>query len=66
MYFCAGTPITFQSLTHIPLDCTKLPRKTWGLAIGTLALGSGGLVGIPAAPAALPAGERREDVRMLT
>jgi hypothetical protein len=33
-------PITFQSLTHIPLDCTKLPGKTWGLAMPPLAVGA--------------------------
>jgi hypothetical protein len=66
MYFCAGTPITFQSLTHVPLDCTKLPEKTWGPAIGSIAVGGGGLAGIPVAPAALPAGEWRWGVCMLT
>jgi hypothetical protein len=66
MYFCAGAPITFQSLTHVPLDCTKLPEKTWGLTIGSLAVGGGRLTGIPAAPAALPTGERRWGVCMLT
>jgi hypothetical protein len=59
-------PVTFQSLTHLPLDRTKLPGKTWGLAMGSLAVGGGGLAGIPAAPAALPAGERWWGVRMLT
>jgi hypothetical protein len=36
------TPRTFQSLTHIPLDRTKLPRKTWGLAMPPLAVGQRG------------------------
>jgi hypothetical protein len=38
-------PVTFQSLTHLPLDRTKLPGKTWGLAMGSLAVGGGGLAG---------------------
>jgi hypothetical protein len=59
-------PVTFQSLTHPPLDHTKLPGKTWGLAMGSLAVGGGGFAGIPAAPAALPAWERQWGVRMLT
>jgi hypothetical protein len=66
MYFCAGAPITFQSLTHVPLDCTELLEKTWGLAIGSLTVGGGGLAGIPAAPTTLPAGERQWGVCMLT
>jgi hypothetical protein len=59
-------PVTFQSLTDLPLDRTKLPGKTWGLAMGSLAVGGGGLTGIPAAPAALPVGGRWWGVRMLT
>jgi hypothetical protein len=55
MYFCAGTPITFQSLTHIPLDCTKLPGKTWGLAMPPLAVGGSAAPANSGEPAALPA-----------
>jgi hypothetical protein len=45
---------------------TKHPVRTSGLAIEPLTMGGGGLTGIPAAPAALPAGERRGVVHMLT
>jgi hypothetical protein len=41
-------PATFQSLTHIPLDRTKLPGKTWGLAMPPLAVGAARLRPIPA------------------
>jgi hypothetical protein len=41
MYFCAGVPRAFQSVTNVPLDCTKLPEKTWGLAMPPLAMGGG-------------------------
>jgi hypothetical protein len=47
MYFCAGAPRTFQSLTNVPLDCTKLPEKTWGLAMPPLAMGAARLWLIP-------------------
>jgi hypothetical protein len=48
MYFCAGAPRTFQSLTNVPLYCTKLPEKTWGLAMPPLAMGAARLRPIPA------------------
>jgi hypothetical protein len=38
---------TFQSLTHIPLYCAKLPGKTWGLAMPPLAVGAARLRPIP-------------------
>jgi hypothetical protein len=42
MEFYTRTPVTFPSLTHIPLDGTKLPGKTWGLAMPPLAVGRRG------------------------
>jgi hypothetical protein len=36
--------------------CAEAPRKSWGQAIGSLDPRGGGLAGIPAAPAVLPAG----------
>jgi hypothetical protein len=50
-----------RSLVHV-----KLPTKISRLAIGSLAVGGGGLAGIPAAPTALLAGEWRWGVCMLT
>jgi hypothetical protein len=54
------------SLTERPLICTKQPARRLGLAVEPLAMGGGGLVRIPAAPAALPAGEQRGVEHMLT
>jgi hypothetical protein len=52
-------PRIFYSLTDRSLVCGKHPAKRSGVAIGPWAMGGGGLAGNPAAPAALPAGERR-------
>jgi hypothetical protein len=49
-------PGNFYILTDGSLVCTKHPAKKSYVAIGPLAVGGGGLAGIPAAPAALPAG----------
>jgi hypothetical protein len=56
----------FYILTDRSLVCTKHPAKKWGVAIGPLAVGGGGLAGNPVAPAALPAGEAAGRDRRLT
>jgi hypothetical protein len=48
MHLCNEVPRTFPTLTDMPLDCTKHPRRNWGLAIGSLAWGGGGSGRIPA------------------
>jgi hypothetical protein len=64
--FFNRVPRIFYSLTDRSIVCTKHPAKNSGLAIGPLAMGGGGLAGIPAAPAALPAGEAAGHDRVLT
>jgi hypothetical protein len=49
---------TFQCLTNRSLVHTKHPAKISSPAIGSLAAGGCGLARNPAAPAALPVGER--------
>jgi hypothetical protein len=39
MYFCAGAPRTFQSLTNVPLRLHKTPRKDLGACNATLGHG---------------------------
>jgi hypothetical protein len=48
MHFCNEVPRTLPTLTDMPLNCTKHPGRNWGLAIGSLAWGSGGSGRIPA------------------
>jgi hypothetical protein len=64
--FYTRVPRNLPSITDRPLICTKHPARRSGLAIEPLAMGGGGLAGIPAAPTALPAGERRGVEHMLT
>jgi hypothetical protein len=50
----------------MPLDCRKAPGKTGRLAMRPLAMGRRRLAGIPAVPAALPAGLEMGEVCGLT
>jgi hypothetical protein len=46
--------------------CAEAPGKIWGQSIGALGPRGGGLTGIPAAPAVLPAGQGHREESMLT
>jgi hypothetical protein len=62
---CTGTPVTFRSLTHIPLYCTKLSGKTWGIAMPPLAVGAARLRPIPASRRLSRPGKRSGSTRSL-
>jgi hypothetical protein len=64
--FYTRVPRNLPGLTDRPLICTKHLARRSGLAIEPLAMRGSGLTGIPAAPAALPAGKRRGVEHKLT